>query len=98
MIFQSIISAIEDICFKRGNLSKSLYTEKLYQRALLTLGIMVNQLSKAGDQKTATDIIEQVHQKLGLHGIIHLFTCLSHLIAECKNQKRMIISVCGIKV
>ncbi|CAG2196998.1 unnamed protein product [Mytilus edulis] len=64
---QSIVSAIEDICFKRGNLSKSLYTEKLYQRALLTLGIVVNQISKAGDQKTATDIIEQVHQKLGLH-------------------------------
>ncbi|CAC5409209.1 unnamed protein product [Mytilus coruscus] len=64
---QSILLAIEDLCFNRNKFPQSLYTGKLYQRALLTLGIVVNQLSKAGDQKTAAEIIEKVHQKLGLH-------------------------------
>lgn len=71
-----MLLAIEDLCFNRNKFPQSLYTGKLYQRALLTLGIVVNQLAKAGDQKTAAVIIEKVHKKLGLHGNkFKLFFC-----------------------
>ncbi|XP_052071176.1 uncharacterized protein LOC127709613 [Mytilus californianus] len=64
---QSILSAIKDLCFNRNTFPKSLYTEELYQKSFLILGAITSQLTKAGDLKMASEITENVHQKLGYH-------------------------------
>lgn len=74
-----MLSAIKDLCFNRNKFSKSLFTEELFQKALLILGAITSQLTKAGDQKMASEIIENIHQKLGLHGnnfILQYFTII----------------------
>ena len=68
--FQSILSAIEDLCFNQDQFPKSLHTGKLHQKALLSLGVAVHKLSQAGEVKKTAEIIEKVHILIGMHGII----------------------------
>lgn len=63
-----IIKAIEDICFNRDKVPKSLKSLEIYNSALLNLGILVNKLSKDGQIKRANEIVEKIHTQLGLHG------------------------------